>query len=76
MAPIQFIVFVMWYKREHQKCQIRLQNVPNVKQTVESIPDEALTETVLTPTNPNRLKRCVSLETHSNGITSKMCNSE
>lgn len=47
-----------------------------MKQTVENIPGGALTETVLTPTNPNRLKRCVRLESHSNGITSKMCNSE
>lgn len=75
-APIQFIVFVTWYKREHQKRQIRLQNVSNVKQAVESIPGGALTETVLTPANPNRLKRCLNLETHSNGITSKMCNTE
>lgn len=76
MAPIEFIVFVMWYKWEHQKCQIRLQNMPNMEQTVENIPGGPLTETVLTPTNPNRLKRCVSLESHSNGIPSKMCNSE
>lgn len=66
----------MWYKQEHQKCQIRLQNVSNVKQAVESIPGGALTETVLTPANPNRLKRCLNLETHSHGITSKMCNTE
>lgn len=51
----------------------KLQNVSNVKQAVGSMQYGAIPETVLTLINPSKLKKCISLETHSNGIISKMC---